>query len=140
MKGTFTFTAKTYPKCDEYLRIRWKDEDYKKIEDFISIHPEAEESELDECMVNYRGVEKTYRAFIDDYSTYADELNFVEFNPCKIIVNQSIRASKYFVEKTIDCLQTARFFAMKSNLVLLYACPDFLAISKGLAKTKRFKK
>lgn len=118
MKGTFAFTVKTYPKCDEYLRIRWKDEEYKKIEGFISIHPELEETELEKCMVNYRGVEKTYRAFIDDYSTYADELKFVEFNPCKIIVNQSIRVSKYFVEKTVDCLQTARFFAMKSNLVL----------------------
>ena len=58
MKGTFTFTVKTYPKCDEYLRIRWKDEEYKKIEDFISIHPELEETELEKCMVNYRGVEK----------------------------------------------------------------------------------
>lgn len=69
-------------------------------------------------MVNYRGVEKAYKEFIDDYSTYADELRFVEFNPCKIIVNQSIGASKYFVEKTVDCLQTARFFAMKSKLIL----------------------
>ncbi len=30
MKGTFTFTAKTYPKCDDYLRIRWNGEEYKK--------------------------------------------------------------------------------------------------------------
>ena len=118
MKRTFTFTAKSYPKCDDYLRIRWKDEEYKKIEDFIKLHPDAEESELDVCMVNYRGVEKTYKDFIADYLAYADDLKFIEFNPCKIIVNPSIRASKYFIEKTIDCLQTARFFAMKSKLIL----------------------
>ena len=29
---------------------------------------------------------------------------------------------------------------MRSNLILLYCRPDFLAISKGLAKTRRFKK
>lgn len=118
MKGTFTFTVKTYPKCDDYLKIRWNGEEYKKIEDFISLHPDADDAELDVCMVQYRGVEKTYKEFIEDYSSFADGLKFVEFNPCKIIVNQSIRTSKYFVEKTIDCLQTARFFAMKSKLIL----------------------
>ena len=60
MKGTFTFTAKTYPKCDEYLRIRWNGEEYKKIEEFISMYPETEEPELDICMVNYRGDENSY--------------------------------------------------------------------------------
>lgn len=118
MIGTFTFTTKTYPKCDDYLRIRWTGEEYKKIEDFIRLHPYADKAELDACMVQYRGVEKTYKEYIGDYSSFADRMKFVEFNPCKIIVNQSIRASKYFVEKTLDCLQTARFFAMKSKLIL----------------------
>ena len=116
MKGTFTFTVKTYPKCDDYLRIRWNGEEYKKIEDFISHHPDADDVELDKCMVQYRGVEKTYKEFVEDYSSFAEGLKL--FNPCKIIVNQSIRASKYFIEKTIDCLQTARFFLMKSKLIL----------------------
>lgn len=118
MREKFTFTVKSYPKCDDYLRIRWKDEEYKKIEDFICLHLDADEAELDECMVKYRDVEKPYKKFVEEYLSFADKLKFVEFNPRKIIVNQSIRASKYFIEKTIDCLQTARFFAMKSKLIL----------------------
>ena len=118
MRGTFKVTVKTYPKCDDYLQIRWNGEEYKKIEDFISRHSNADESELDACMINYRGEEKTYREFIDDYSAYSEALKFVEFYPFKIILNPSIRASKYFVEKATECLQTARFFAMKSKLIL----------------------
>ena len=118
MRGNFKFTVKTYPKCDDYLQIRWNGEEYKKIEDFISQHSDADESELAACMINYRGEEKTYREFIDDYLAYSEALKFVEYYPFKIILNPSIRASKYFVEKTTECLQTARFFAMKSKLIL----------------------
>lgn len=118
MTGKFTFTAKTYPKCDDYLRIRWNGEEYKKLEDFIKTHVSATESELDACMIQYRGVEKTYKEFIDDYATYADGMKFIEFCPFKLIMNQSIKASLYFMEKTLDCMQTARFFAMKSKLIL----------------------
>lgn len=118
MIGKFTFTAKTYPKCDEYLKIRWNGEEYKKIENFITTHQNATEAELDECRILYRGIEKTYKEFIDDYAAYAKEMKFIEFSPFKIIMKQSIKASLYFVEKTLDCMQTARFFAMKSKLIL----------------------
>ena len=118
MKGTFKITSKTYPRCDDYLKIRWNGEEYKKIEDFISQHSDADEAELDACIINYRGEEKTYKEFIDDYSSYSESLKFVEFCSFKIILNSSIRASKYFMEKTTECLQTARFFAMKSKLIL----------------------
>ena len=118
MQATLTITAKTYPKCDDYLRIRKADDEYKKIEDFIKLYPNIKEPEIYECMIKYRAVEKTYREFMNDYLSFADQLQFVEFNSCKIIVNQSARVSKYFIEKAIDCLQTARFFAIKSHLIL----------------------
>lgn len=118
MIGPFRITAKTYPKCDDYLKIRWNGEEYKKIEDFISQHSDADESELNTCMINYRGEEKTYREYIDDCSAYSEELKLVEFNLFRIILNSNIRASKYFIEKAMECLQTARFFAIKSRLIL----------------------
>lgn len=116
--GEFTVTAKTYPKCDDYLRIRWNGEEYKKIEEFIKTHEDATKSELNECMIQYRGIEKTYKEFINDYVTYANGMDFIEFSPIKLIMNQSIKASLYFMAKTLDCMQTARFFAMKSKLIL----------------------
>lgn len=30
MKGTFKITSKTYPRCDDYLKIRWNGEEYKR--------------------------------------------------------------------------------------------------------------
>ena len=80
MTGKFTFTAMTYPKCDDYLKIQWNGENYKKIEEFIKMHKRAIESEINECMVQYRGIEKTYKEFIDDYATYADGMKFIEFS------------------------------------------------------------
>lgn len=118
MQGTLTITAKTYPKCDDYLRIRKVDDEYKKIEDFIKLYPNIKEPEVYECMIKYRAVEKTYKEFMNDYLSFADQLHFVKFNPCKIIIHQPVRVSKYFIEKAIDCLQTARFFAIKSHLIL----------------------
>lgn len=118
MQGTLTITAKTYPKCDDYLRIRKVDDEYKKIEDFIKLYPNIKEPEIYECMIKYRAVEKTYKEFMNDYLSFADQLHFVKFNPCKIIIHQPARVSKYFIEKAIDCLQTARFFAIKSHLIL----------------------
>lgn len=118
MQGTLTITAKTYPKCDDYLRIRKVDDEYKKIEDFIKLYPNIKEPEIYECMIKYRAVEKTYKEFMNDYLSFADQLHIVKFNPCKIIIHQPVRVSKYFIEKATDCLQTARFFAIKSHLIL----------------------
>ena len=118
MRETVSFIAKSYPKCGDYLKISRNGEEYKKIEDFISLYSDTDEAELDACMINYRGKEKSYREFMDDYSEYAEALKFVEFYPFKIILNPSIRASIYFMKKTTECLQTARFFAIKSKLIL----------------------
>lgn len=35
-----------------------------------------------------------------------------------LVVDQSIMPSIYFAQKSIECLQFARFFTMKSNLIL----------------------
>ena len=118
MKENFECTIKTYPKCDDYLRICWSGEEYKKIEEFIKTHENATKLELDRCMLKYRNIEKTYKEFIDDYVTYADSMEFIQFNPFKIIINESIKASLYFMKKSIDFMQTARFFAIKSKLIL----------------------
>lgn len=104
MQGTFRFTVRTYSKCDDYLRIR-KDDEYKKIEEFIELYPNIKESEIYECMIKYRGVEKTYREVMNNHLFFADQLQFVKFNPCRIIIHQPVRASKYFIEKAIDCLK-----------------------------------
>lgn len=118
MTGKITFTVKTVPKCDEYLKIQWNNEKNVKIEDFIKIHKDATRTDIENCTIKYRGIEKTFRDFIKDYSDFADSMKFIDFNPFKIIINQQINASLYYMKKALDCMQNGRFFAMKSKLIL----------------------
>ena len=60
----------------------------------------------------------TYQQMSDSYVTIADSMKFIQFNPPQIIIDDSIRASIYFMRKAIECLQFARFFTMKAALLL----------------------
>ena len=76
---------------------------------------------------------------IDTLSCYKGEVIIKSFNP-KIIrhlrkINKSYTYGLLMMKKYPKRIQT---LIMKSNLILLYCRPNFLAISKGLAKTKRF--
>ena len=118
MVRNFTFTSRTVPDCETFLKIKWADEEYTTIDEFIKAHPTASNDELDSCKVWYRGLEKTYKEFLDEYVAFSEELQFLRLNFFKIIVEPTIKASWYFIGKTADCLQNARFFAVKSNLLL----------------------
>ncbi len=111
-------TAKSEPECKSFLKIRMPTEGYQLIDEFIKTHPSISDTEIEKCFITYRGIEKTYKQFTNDYTVFSETMKFVSFNPPKFIVNQSINAAVYFAQKSIDCLQFARFFTIKSNLIL----------------------
>lgn len=114
----FTITAKTEPECKSFLKIREASGEYMTIDTFILLHPKMTEDELDKCYINYRGMEKTYKDDTEEYCNFSEEMKFVQFNPPSIIVEPSIKPSIYFMQKSIECLDFARFFTMKSALLL----------------------
>lgn len=116
--NNLTITVKTEPECEGFLRIKCPDEDYQPIEKFIEMHENASSHDLDNCLINYRGTERTYKEFIDEHVAFSNSLEFVNFNSSSIIVDDNINASRYFMRKAIDCLQNARLFAMKSQLII----------------------
>jgi hypothetical protein len=116
--GKFTFAAKTVPECEEFLKIQWPGEQFMTIDSFIEGHPKATEDEIDACAINYRGEEKLHKDFISEYSERSNNMKFVRFEPFMILINPTMRASSYFMKKAIDCHGTARFFTMKSLLIL----------------------
>lgn len=112
------FTAVSTPECENFLTIQWPGEPFRTIDKFIECHPQATKEEIDDCMVNYRGTEKRYGDYTADYSKHSNAMRFVQFKPLGIVIDQTIRASHYFLKKTIECCQTGRFFTLKSIRIL----------------------
>ena len=118
MNNKITFIAKSESECKNFLKIRNQTEEYEAIEDFIQKYPEVAQINLNNCYIKYRDKEMTYQQMSDSYVTIADSMKFIQFNPPQIIIDDSIRASIYFMRKAIECLQFARFFTMKAALLL----------------------
>lgn len=114
----FSFTAKNEPECKSFLEIKTLDGEYQPIDEFIKVHPAIVEADLERCLIMYRGVEKTYQQVVDDYLAFSESMRFVTFVPPMLIADQPIKLAIYFAKKSIECLQFARFFTMKSNLIL----------------------
>lgn len=113
-----SFTAKSEPECKSFLEIRMPDEEYQLINDFIENHPSISEDELEKCHIKYRGSETLYKDYTDEYTAFSESMAFVDFRKPMLIIDKNINAAAYFTQKAIECLQFARFFTMKSALLL----------------------
>ena len=100
------------------MKIRTINGEFQTIDAFITQHPEISEKDLDDCIISYRGREISYKDYSDEYRTFSETMGFNHFNEPFLILNESIRAAAYFCRKAIECLQFARFFTMKSGLLL----------------------
>lgn len=90
---------------------------------------------------NTKKIKEICNKLIDVLNSYEGNILIKSFNP-KIIrylrkLNNNYTYGLLIMKKYPKNLQN---FIMSNNFILLYCRPDFLAISKGLAKTKRFKK
>ena len=116
--GRFTFTARSVPDCEEFLKLNYQDEGYLKIDEFFEKYNKPTNDILEHCSLSYRGKQETYKDYVARSIAFSEELELVRFNGWKLIFQPHIRASVYFTEKATDCLQNARFFAMKSAMLL----------------------
>lgn len=114
----FTFTATYKPECEQFLKIRTATGEFQTIDKFIKEHPDTTEDFLNTCILNYRGRELSYKDYEDEYTAFSKKMKFVSFQKPTVILDDSIRAAAYFTKKAIECLQFARFFTMKSALLI----------------------
>lgn len=114
-----TFSARTTPPCSNFFYISWPDEKFKTIEAFIQDHPASSDEELDRCRICYRSKEMFLADYNNEFLRFTDRFNFEPFFQFPFIIDENIRIAQYFIEKASDCLQTARYFAIKSNLLVL---------------------
>jgi hypothetical protein len=110
---SFTITSTTTPECEAFLKIK-KDDAYYTIADFIAEYRSDTDDILNDCVIGYRGTEKSYRQMVDDDTAFSDRLEFHNFQKPMMVFDEAIRAAIYFAKKAGDCLQFARFFTMKS--------------------------
>lgn len=113
----FTIKAVSEPECKSFLKIK-KGDIYYTLDEFIAAFNSDAEELLNDCMIIYRGTEKSYPQTIADYVTFSDSLEFYSFKEPILVMDEAIRASIYFTKKARECLQFARFFSMKSALLL----------------------
>ena len=112
------FTAKMEPECKDFLKIRDASSDYMTIDTFIQRHPDISEKELNECYIKYRGKEQTYKENTEEYWAFSEKMKLIHYTPPIMVVQPFIKPSIYFMQKAIECLGFARFFTMKSALLL----------------------
>lgn len=113
----FTFTAKTYPASQDFLKIIEGGEAYP-LDTFIEKHKAEAVSPLDavlnNCQIEYRGEVKNYKDYISEYLAFTERMRFFEFNSFKTWPEKDDRNAVHFVKKAKECLEIARFFTMKS--------------------------
>ena len=88
-----------------------------KISVLMSTYNESEK-ELNECYIKYRGKEQTYKENAEEYCAFSEKMKLIHYTPPIMVVQPFIKPSIYFMQKAIECLGFARFFTMKSALLL----------------------
>ena len=112
------FISNQRRECEQFLTIRTVDGPYQTIDLFVRDHQNITDDLLNTCVIRYRDTEKPYSVFVAHYRKFTEELKFVSFDKPEILIRPSMRAAAYFIQKASDCLQTARFFIIKSALLL----------------------
>lgn len=125
MMERFTFSARSEPDCKSFLTIRWPDEEYCPIDEFIKNHPHPSLEELRLCDIQYRGKEQNYNDYFTEYVAFSNRMKLLPLSSSWLITKPTIQAAHYFSEQAADCLQNARFFALKSHLILDHKEPSF---------------
>ena len=77
---SISITAESRAACLDFLKIRYKEEPFQVIEDFIQTHPDPSEEMLNECTLLYRGREESYKDNYDNLLSFANGLQSVEFD------------------------------------------------------------
>lgn len=123
--GKFTISARSEPNCVSFMTIKWPDEEHMTIDKFIERHPSPSLDELRLCDIHYRGKNQNFCDYFTDYVAFSERLELLPLSSSWLITNPRIRAAHYFSQQTGDCLQNARFFVLKSNLILDHKEPAF---------------
>lgn len=116
------FTATNHAECNNFLKIKNKQDNlFATLEQFIELNPAISEIGLDSCVINYRGRIVDFTQYANEYLNMTKELLFYDYTPLfGTYYNFEDRAAIYHIRKASDCLQTARYYAIKSSLLLDY--------------------
>lgn len=116
---SISITAESRAACLDFLKIRYKEEPFQLIEDFIQTHPDPSEEMLNECTLLYRGREESYKDNYDNLLSFANGLQSVEFDRPSMLTDKPINIAAFYTDKTIECLYLARHYIIKSAQLLV---------------------
>ena len=116
--STVTFSARSIPACQSFLKIKQPNSEYLTIEEFVKIHPTIFIDDLLSCDIHYRNTEMPFQEYSREFVSFTERLQFLRVSSSFFIVNPMIQAAHYYAEKAADCLQNARFFTINSSLII----------------------
>lgn len=113
-----TFSAKSEPECKDFFKIKFGAEGFQAIDQFSELHSGLWEELKDGCTISYRGKEFLYKEYAQEHTAVSDSMEFVRFRIGFPSTDKDINAAAHFTEEAINCLQLARFFTMKSKMLM----------------------
>lgn len=116
------FAATSYAKCNSFLTIKNKQDNvFITLDQFIKLNPSISKIGLENCLIFYRGRIIDFTQYLNEYLKMTEELLFYDYSALLgVYVDLDDRAAIYHIRKASDCLQTARYYAIKSSLLLDY--------------------
>lgn len=126
------FKAKTVPDCVNYLKIKYEDSVYT-LEEFSEKYKKTHfdiDILLQHCSIVYRNNEESFAEYCENRKNFAERLRFYDrcyreilpLDPGLQISNYEFYQAEKFLEKAEECLQTARYYLLKSQELFDYDC------------------
>lgn len=114
------FVATNHAECNNFLLIKNKQDNlFMTLDQFIKLTPSISQNSLDNCVIKYRGHEIEFSQYIKEYLKITEELLFYDYTALfGKYFDFDDSAAMYHIRKASDCLQTARYYAIKSSLLL----------------------
>lgn len=124
--------SRTIAECIEFLKLKYRGRIYS-LDEFSEANKTREfqiERLLPECSIIYRGETLTFEAYKEARIKLSDQLEMPqkyakEIFPREIhlaICNDSYYKAAKFLEKTEECIQTARYYLMQGADIIKYDC------------------
>lgn len=123
-----TLTSKTTAKCSDFMKIVFDSQEFS-LEDFSAAY-KKEDFSLDELLksssIIYRGQCLTYKGMCQEHLRFSESLPFFsryhdEIYPSEYFImvgNSDYYKSAKFLNKAEKCLQTARYYLIKSKSLI----------------------
>lgn len=105
--------SKTYSPCLDFLYIKWPDDDFLLVQDFMKIHSGERLDKYDLCEIKYRNEVFSFSEHRKTNSQIISNLPLYNIKINQHYHERNKYAYKFYIEKAAEYLTNARYFFIK---------------------------